>query len=236
MKNNRTLITLILPTMLLSSCGSASYKGSYVFQMGKDNGTHFGVNLVVDKQNELVYTTREGEEVRKALPDDTHEWFTFWLSFDLNLPQVGPDTETPQDPPQDSNPSSTGEIKSLLNEEETKEDDFIFGGVEDLDIDIHGFFYVKHIKNQNEEYNVMKLSNVAVFGYELSGFDGLLDLIVTAKITHSKAILTIPVSIPDLTKQIEWMSSQGDNYIEGSKPEKNSEGYFYTVDVALLKQ
>lgn len=215
----KLLSVMMLGLLCLTGCNAKTYKGSYNFQMGKNAGTHFGVRLNIDKNKELQYIDKEGQMINKPLPDNTHDWYTFTLSFDLNLPE------------------NSNALQTVKAETPIEGDDDIFSGLEgDIDLDMYGFFYVKPVKLENKIYNIMKFSSIVFFGLDFGEASSFVDLLMVAHITHAKAILTVPVSMSDFEKQLNWITSQGDNYIEGSKPDKSSPDYFYTVGVSLLRE
>lgn len=47
----KKIIPLLFTTLALSSCGTKSYAGRYSFQMGKDDGAHFGVAVTLTDED-----------------------------------------------------------------------------------------------------------------------------------------------------------------------------------------
>ena len=55
------IIPFFLTPLLLTSCNKSSYVGYYAFQMGKNEGTHFGLSINLTKQDHFVDGINEGK-------------------------------------------------------------------------------------------------------------------------------------------------------------------------------
>lgn len=78
------LLTSMIP--LLASCSTSSIAGTYYFQMGKEQGTHFGVYLYLTDE---AYIPEEGEDIG----NESFKKFTFDASFQFPTEEEGSASE-----------------------------------------------------------------------------------------------------------------------------------------------
>ncbi len=193
---NKLPILFLLPT-LLCSCSASSYKGTYSFQMGKEDGTHMGAKLnltdkIVTKKDETT-----GQDIEKGYE------FKLTISMDFNMLfssilSLIPEYQEAQEKEEEQAPANGGESSGEETPSEEGEDD---EKKMPQDIEIGGYYRVGEKNRDNTHHLYINVYDPSI---DTEIDDELLEHIMYATITHKEVTIKIPVSLTDLALQLYW--------------------------------
>lgn len=185
------LIFIPLLAVLLASCSSSSIEGKYVFQMGKTQGTHFGIELLLTN-----------EQVKK---DETVLGKKMTLDFDLDMTTFS-STES-----NGVKSLASGVTKASNNSETEDLVDNSFG------FDGYYVYDASNAKKDAEGNDLVGIGITQLFDirYDEEGKrikDAIpldipatvFDKVIYSTISGSTFTLVIPVSLDDLVFQLYW--------------------------------
>ena len=188
MRLHKTLLfTSIIP--LLISCNANDIAGIYSFQLGKDTGTHFGIQL---KLSNKYYVPAEGESV----PAKTYKEFNLTMSAKFPQEDGGGIGETIDSILSYFTEGIPGYYQ-LTSEKNRR-------GEQRLKIGLSYAEIFKTIKNAYEGTAGMPLPEETVEALNVLNDSKIIESLLYATYKDSTVNLYVPVSMDDLYYQLYW--------------------------------
>lgn len=183
---SKFIVPLMVAPMLLTSCGTQSFVGKYVFMMGKPNETHIGIVLELKEED---------------YADDPSKGKAFTLALDSNFEKKDSSKSLNRTTFNDEGGEGEGE-----GGEGEGDDDVIPSGIFDKDFSLSGYYSVGDTKDKDGYYSLCLGAQLIEAEGALGSFlpQEIVQDIIVASVSKTAVQASIPVSLADLVFQIYW--------------------------------